>query len=155
VSAREETPSGHGFPRGGVFNASPDAVVVIAVDGFVVDWNPRAEELFGYRRSDAVGRELGDLIVPEKFRAAHRQALGRWRSDDAGAGKLLGQRLHLTGQRADRTTFPVELTLSRLGEIDPPMFAGFIRELAPGDEPRAGADAASESAASGRPTDAR
>jgi PAS domain S-box-containing protein len=129
VSSLSDPQAGHGFPRGGVFNAAVDAVIVITADGFVVDWNPAAETIFGYPRQAALGRELGDLIVPEEFRQAHRRALARWRTGDPGVGTMLGRRLELCGQHADRSTFPIELTLSRMGEADPPLFVGFVRDL--------------------------
>jgi PAS domain S-box-containing protein len=55
-------------------------------DGVIRIWNARAEALFGYPASEAVGKSL-DLIIPEHLRAAHwhgyRQAIaaGRTRSD--------------------------------------------------------------------------
>jgi PAS domain S-box-containing protein len=129
VSLPGETPSGHGFPQGGVFNAAVDAVIVIASDGFVVDWNPAAERIFGYARDAALGRELADLIVPDEFRPAHRRALLRWRTPDAPTGAILGRRLALTGQRADGSTMDIELTVNRIGAGEPPLFVGFIRDL--------------------------
>ena len=42
---------------------------------------------------------------------------------------MLGKRLELTGMRADGTEFPVEITVTRIGAQEPPMFAGYIRDL--------------------------
>ncbi len=42
---------------------------------------------------------------------------------------ILGQRLELTGMRADGTEFPVEVTITRIGAEEPPMFAGYLRDL--------------------------
>ncbi len=41
----------------------PDAFVEIDADGLVVEWNPRAEELFGWRRHEVVGRLLDDEVL--------------------------------------------------------------------------------------------
>jgi PAS domain S-box-containing protein len=138
VPAAGEPPSGHAFPRGGVFNAAVDAVVIIAADGFVIDWNPAAERMFGYARDEALGRELADLIIPEEFQGAHRQALARWRGDGEPEATILGRRLELHGCRSDRTSFPIELTVSRIGEARPPLFVGFLRDLSAA-EPASGA----------------
>ena len=118
---------GRGFPQGGVFNASVDAVVVMAGDGFVVDWNPAAERMFGYSHQAAVGRELAQLIIPDALRGKHRAALARYK--ETGEATILGRRLELFALRADRTTLPVELTVTRMPQTDPPLFAGFLREL--------------------------
>jgi PAS domain S-box-containing protein len=129
VSFSGESTSGYGFPRGGVFNAAVDAAIVITAEGFVVDWNPAAVQIFGHPRDKALGSELADLIIPEEFRPAHRAALRRWRAGDEPVGTMLGRRLKLAGKRADDSTFPIELTVSRMGEAEPPLFVGFIRDL--------------------------
>lgn len=43
---------------------NPDALLGIAPDGTIFHWNPAAEAIFGYRRDEAVGRSLLELIVP-------------------------------------------------------------------------------------------
>jgi PAS domain S-box-containing protein len=91
--------------------AAIDAVIMIGADGTVVEWNPAAEQTFGYARQEALGHELAELIVPPALRASHREALARYAA--TGEARLLGRRLELTGMRADGSELPVELTLSR------------------------------------------
>lgn len=47
-----------------------DGVVVADAEGKIVFWNPGAERIFGFTRSDAIGQTL-DLIVPERQRHRH------------------------------------------------------------------------------------
>ncbi len=54
-----ETESTHQF-----WAETPDAMIAISPQGEVQDWNPAAEEIFGYRRDEALGRLLIDLVVP-------------------------------------------------------------------------------------------
>jgi PAS domain S-box-containing protein len=69
-----------------VVDQSPDAMIFADRDGLIRIWNARAEEMFGYTASEAIGRSL-DLIIPPHLRAAHWQgyhraiAAGRTRSD--------------------------------------------------------------------------
>ena len=119
-------PSGQRFPAGGVFNAAVDAVIVMSTDGLVVDWNPAATTMFGFAFENAVGRELADLIIPHALLDKHRDALATFR--ETGAAPILGRRLELFAQRADRTVLPVELTVTRMPDTDPVLFAGFVRE---------------------------
>jgi PAS domain S-box-containing protein len=53
-----------------IVETSGDAVVFADCDGVIRLWNRRAETIFGYSRSEAIGRTL-DLIIPEKLRARH------------------------------------------------------------------------------------
>ncbi len=46
-----------------VYSSGPLAIVLWdPVDGQVLDWNAQAERLFGWRREEAVGRQLGELV---------------------------------------------------------------------------------------------
>ena len=51
----------------------PDAIIGTSADGAVLFWSMGAEAMFGYGRSDAIGRQLEDLIVPlERVEEARR-----------------------------------------------------------------------------------
>jgi protein-histidine pros-kinase len=43
---------------------SPDALIATGDDGRVTWWNPAAEAMFGYRRDEAIGRLLAELVAP-------------------------------------------------------------------------------------------
>ncbi|HEX4733379.1 MAG TPA: SpoIIE family protein phosphatase [Thermoleophilaceae bacterium] len=123
----ETVPPGHGFPQGGVFTAALDAVIVMDADGLVRDWNPSAEDIFGYSWNEAIGHELAELVIPPAYRAAHRAAFRRYL--ETRQATILDRRLELTGLRQDGSEFPVELTVTRVPDIEPPLFAGFVRDM--------------------------
>lgn len=43
---------------------NPDPLVVITVTGRILGWNSAAEGVFGYSRTEAIGSQMADLIVP-------------------------------------------------------------------------------------------
>ncbi len=45
--------------------------------GLIRDWNPAAEQLFGWSREEVLGLALTDTIVPERLRAAHNAGFAR------------------------------------------------------------------------------
>jgi PAS domain S-box-containing protein len=110
-----------------IFEAALDCVITMDHEGSVVDFNPAAETTFGYSRDDAVGRPLVDLIVPPELRATHRAGLRRYLA--TREPRILNRRLELEGCRSDGSTFPVELTVTRIGGREPPLFAGFLRDI--------------------------
>jgi PAS domain S-box-containing protein len=103
-----------------------DALVFADASGAIVEFNPAAEEVFGCRRSDVLGRQLVDVIVPPTLRVAHRTAFDRYVA--TGDARIVGRRVELTAQRADGTEFPVELALSVVGD-NPLRICGAIRDL--------------------------
>lgn len=118
---------------GGIVDAAPTAVLGMDLSGVVTLFNPAAEEMFGYRAEEALGQELGTLVVPPELRDAHRAGLARVR--ETGESKIIGTRVDITAQRADGTRFPVALTITRVPGAGPEAFAGFVRDIT--DEKRA------------------
>lgn len=95
--------------------------------GSVVDWNPAAEELFGYPRDAVLGRELAELIIPGEMRDAHRHGLRR--VVETGEQAILDRRVELTATGSDGQAIPVELSVTQMPDTAPPLFVGFVRDL--------------------------
>jgi len=104
-----------------------DAIVTMDHRGRVIDFNPAAERTFGHRAADAVGREMAGLIVPEELRGHHREGLASYLTGRPPV--MLDRRLETVGLRADGSTFPVELTITRIDVQGPPTFTGYLRDI--------------------------
>ncbi len=50
-----------------------DAYLEFDDSGMVIDWNSQAEEIFGWKRAEAIGRTGEDLIIPEGAARQRRQ----------------------------------------------------------------------------------
>ena len=72
-----------------VLDAALDAVIGMGVDDVITYWNPRAEAIFGWTRTEALGRRVGDLIIPERYREAHRRGLKHFMA--TGEGPVLNR----------------------------------------------------------------
>ena len=87
------------------------ALISTDVGGTIVEFNPSAEAMFGRHRADVIGKPVGEIVVPDRFRENHEAGLRR-----VGAGgppRLLGQRVEMRAMRADGSEFPIEMVLSR------------------------------------------
>jgi PAS domain S-box-containing protein len=107
--------------------AALDCIITIDERGRVLEFNPAAEQTFGYSANEAAGREMAELIVPPSLRERHRR--GFEQCVTTGEGALLGTRVEITGMRSDGSEFPVELTITRVGVPGPPRFTGFVRDI--------------------------
>ena len=94
-----------------VVEQSPDGIIVADREGLIRLWNPGAEAIFGYTAGEALGRSL-DLIVPERFRAAHWAGYRRAMAE--GRTKYARQALPTRSQRKDGVAIYVELTFAIL-----------------------------------------
>lgn len=86
-----------------------DAVISISPDGIIKDWNPAAEEVFGYASSDAVGKH-SSILIPERLRDRERLAFQRLVEDGMKHYETL--RVHASGQE-----FPVAVTLAAEADL--------------------------------------
>ncbi|WP_133792849.1 hybrid sensor histidine kinase/response regulator [Prosthecobacter fusiformis] len=110
-----------------ILKTSLDGVLLMDVEGRIVDWNLAAEQIFGWKREEMLGRVLADYIIPERMRASHTHALQTYL--ETGVGPILGQRLELPALRRDGSEFPAELSINAVVDAVPPMFVGFIRDI--------------------------
>jgi len=111
---------------GSVVESSLDPIVVMDHEGNIVDFNPAAVATFGYRRDDAIGRPVADLM-PERYRLEHRAGLARYLA--TGQERVLARRIEVEGTRADGTEFPMELTVARVEGKEPPLFTAALRDI--------------------------
>lgn len=113
-----------------MIEAALDAVIEIDEQGVVTEFNAVAERTFGYRKADAIGRLLEQLIIPERLRERHRAGLARLLA--TGESHLLGTRIEITGMHADGSEIPVELALVTAERLDGKRcFLGWLRDLRP------------------------
>lgn len=110
-----------------ILDSALDAVITMNHRGEVLEFNRAAEQVFGYSGSDAIGRELAELIVPPSLRRLHRRGFARYLETEEP--KVLDTRLEISALRADGSEFPVELTITRIPLPGPPMFTGFVRDI--------------------------
>jgi PAS domain S-box-containing protein len=113
--------------KGAILDASLDCLITIDDKGRVLEFNRAAQDTFGYTPEEAIGSELAELIVPPDLRQRHR--IGLRRRVYADEGSVLDRRIELTGMRKDGSVFPVELAVTRIRGTDPPVFAGYIRDI--------------------------
>ena len=92
-----------------VFDASPDAMLVVDADGVIRDLNRQAVAMFGWSRDELEGTEV-ECLVPAASRSQHR--LHRRRYGEAPEPRPMGEGLELEALRKDGTTIPVEISLS-------------------------------------------
>jgi PAS domain S-box-containing protein len=123
---RAEVASRHRSERNfrGLIDAAPDAIVVIDDHGLITKVNAEAERLFGCTREEMVGRDV-ELIVPERFRAAHRTKRVTYR--DAASPRTIGG--DLTALRADGTEFPIEIRVRPLEMQNGQAVVGIVRDV--------------------------
>lgn len=109
----------------GVFEALPDAVVIVDDAGVVVRANAQCRNVFGYAPEELVGT-LVDALVPMRFRKDHP-------SRRAGYGATADARpmglLRLAAARRDGSEFPAEISLAPIAVDGRRFVSATVRDI--------------------------
>ncbi|HEC58042.1 hypothetical protein LCGC14_0627120 [marine sediment metagenome] len=110
-----------------IINTALDAVVQINHHGLINDWNQQAEVIFGWTKTEVLGRKLSKLIIPEQYRQAHAEGLKGFLT--LGIKKVIDTRFEITALHRDGHEFPIELGISHIKTKDGYDFCAFIRDI--------------------------
>jgi diguanylate cyclase (GGDEF)-like protein/PAS domain S-box-containing protein len=110
-----------------ILETAHDAYVAMNARGVIIDWNRRAEQLFGWPRAEAVGRTVAETIIPPHFRPTHERGLAHFMK--TGEGPVLNKRIELTALHRDGREFPVELTIAPVQAGDDTTFHAFLHDI--------------------------
>jgi len=95
-----------------ILQVAEDGIVSTDAAQAITFFNLKAEQMFGYRAEEVVGRPLTTLI-PERYRYRHREEVARF-----GAGKQasrqMNERGHVVGLRKDGEEFPMEIAITKV-----------------------------------------
>ncbi|MEO8302347.1 MAG: PAS domain S-box protein, partial [Rhizomicrobium sp.] len=104
-----------------------DAVVSIDRGGAITGWNAQAEKMFGWTWEEALGRQIEETIMPQRFRNPHKQGLARYL--ETGEARVLERRIELSALDRKGREFPVELSITPMGSGDTAGFSAFLRDI--------------------------
>lgn len=108
-----------------VLEATFDAVVIMDDRGRIMAFNASAEEMFGYRRADAVGRNVG-MLMTAMDRMNHDEHVRHYLA--GGEARVLGKGRDVRVRHRDGSEFSVFLSVGRIPNTEPPQFIGFLHD---------------------------
>ncbi len=112
---------------GATVKAALDAIIVINHEGNIIRFNPAAERIFGYQANEVIGRDMAELIIPDKYRSAHRNGLAHYLKTQEGP--VIGKRIEIEGMRSDGKEIIVELAVQKSNGPEGPVFIGYLRDI--------------------------
>jgi hypothetical protein len=110
----------------GLLDAAPDAIVAVTTKGVITLVNAQTERLFGYPRSEMLGRPI-EMLVPEALRDAHPGHRSRYLNDPRP--RPMGAGVELAGRRRDGSQFPAEISLSSIETPDGRLVVAAVRDV--------------------------
>ena len=112
---------------GGIVEAAMDAVISVDEQQRVVLFNRAAERVFRWPRAAVLGQRL-DMLIPERYHAAHRDHIERF-GRTATTSRGMGSQTVLHGVRADGEEFPIEASISQHEEGGRKLYTVILRDV--------------------------
>ena len=110
-----------------ITESANDAIIVLSSPDVIHFWNKKAEEIFGYKIDEVVGKSVHDLVVPQKFRDKAKGGLDNFFK--TGKGPVVGKVVEVFGMHKDGREFPIELSVSAVKIGEEWQAIGIIRDI--------------------------
>lgn len=109
-----------------ILDATVDGIISIDSRGVILSANRAAEQIFQYRESDIVGKNVS-VLMPEPYRDEHDDYVNRYLQ--TGERRIIGIGREVMGLRRNGTTFPMDLAVSEVRTADGVFFTGIVRDI--------------------------
>ena len=98
-----------------MFDCFPDAIVILNDDSLIIDLNNAFEELFGYKRNEAIGHDIDELVNKTEKRDEGRRLFQRVVNNERVT--VNGERVTKTGETVyvSITGYPIDLDKNTRG----------------------------------------
>jgi PAS domain S-box-containing protein len=104
-----------------------DPIIELDESQRIVLFNPAAAQVFGHRKDAVMGQRI-DMLLPERFRDAHRVHIEAFARRGSTSRRMGGNAL-LSGLRADGEEFPIEASISQHLEAGRPRLTVILRDV--------------------------
>ena len=109
-----------------ILETAVEGIITIDERGRMESANPAAEQIFGYKASELVGKNVS-MLMPSPDREKHDLYLANYLR--TGHAKIIGIGREVVGLRKDGSTFPMDLAVSEVKLPERRLFTGFVRDI--------------------------
>jgi len=109
-----------------VLNATQDAVISIDAERRVELFNPGAERMFGYAARE-IERQKVNVLMDEPYASEHDGYVERY--ERTGEARAIGRIRIVSGRRKNGETFPMELSVAKVGTRGGVRYVALIRDV--------------------------
>ncbi len=109
-----------------ILDTTIDAIIVIDARGNIESFNPAAEQIFGYKASEVINRNV-KVLMPKRFADRHDGFLASY--EETGNKKIIGIGREVECLRADGSVFPADLSVAEMVIEGERYYTGFLRDI--------------------------
>lgn len=109
-----------------ILTSAPVAFITLDAEGLILDWNSKAERMFGWRRVEALGCNFAERVLPEPTRPAYERQLVQLLANDAYNSSV---HLEVTALCRGGREFVAEIGISGVRTADSCLIDVFVRDI--------------------------
>ena len=109
-----------------IIDTSVDGIVFVDDQQTILLFNQGAEETFGYRGDEILGKSLS-LLVPESFQDAHRNQVRKF-GESGETHRRMNERGKVRGLRKNGEEFPAEASISTFEQDGKRYYSVIVRD---------------------------
>jgi PAS domain S-box-containing protein len=110
-----------------IMESALNAIISIDSRGNINFWNKQAEQIFGWKKEEVLGKKLQDNIIPKQHKEGHSVGLKRYM--ESGEGPVLNKLLELPALKKDGSEVLVEIAIIPIKQDDEMFFCSFIQDI--------------------------
>ena len=117
-----------------ILDNTVDGIITINASGIIESFNSAAERIFGFSEIEARDQNV-NILMPDPWKSDHDQYIQNYLN--TGEAKIIGQGREVFGRRKDGSTFPMDLSVSKVETEGQLMFTGIVRDISEREEKKA------------------
>jgi PAS domain S-box-containing protein len=109
-----------------ILDTAIEGIITIDHRGIIESANPAALNIFGYHRTELIGKNVS-VLMPAPHQGSHDGYISNYLR--TGQARIIGIGREVCGVRKDGAVFPMDLSISEMKLQDRTLFAGFVRDI--------------------------
>lgn len=110
-----------------IIASAMDAIITVDSLQKIIIFNASAEKMFGYQMDEVLGNSL-NLLLPERFRPNHQHHIETFGKTQV-TKRRMGDLGNIFGRRKNGEEFPLEASISQIGDADEKFFTVILRDI--------------------------
>ena len=111
----------------GLLDSAMDGIITVDEQQHIILYNQAAEKIFGWPGEQVMGRSL-DMLIPERFRAGHREHIRRFAATGVTSRRMGGSTV-IRGLRSSGEEFPMDASISQLDTAEGKLLTVILRDV--------------------------
>ena len=110
-----------------IMDSALDAIICIDKNEVIFTWNPQAEEIFGWKQEEAIGKKLSSLVIHQRYYSKHQKGFSEYQS--TGTSHMINKVMILPAVRSNGDEFIAELLIREIKNGDDYFLCTYVRDV--------------------------